>query len=230
MTESQQVEKIGFEPRNRRGWPKTQQQLDFALLYVEEALPAIKAAMEVGYAEKTAKKTAHSLVKNMRPFIAYLQKRKNDVAEQRYDASTSRVLREMTALALANKATYLRKVIDSDDLPRWIGIPIDELSIDQQIAVESYNVEYVETKDGETVPDFQYKLYDKTHGVAMLGKHLGMFNEKIMLELSHKEAQSKLTKFSDLPTDQLLDIIDTLEDFKQMAKDAAAIDSTATEL
>lgn len=217
-----QVEKIEFEPRNSRGWPKTQQQLDWALYHIRDGMPVYAAAIKAGYSKKSAAKQGYQLVDQMRPFLAFLQERKNEQAERRYNATTTRVLREITALAFSNRADYVRRVTVGG-LPQWVGRPIDELSEEAQLCVESFTIEYVETDDEGTVSDFKYVLHDKTQNLFALGKHLGMFNEKIMLELSHREAQARRVKFSDLPTDTIVEMMETLQQYKEMAKDAAAI-------
>lgn len=214
------VDEICFEPGNTRGWPKTKRQLDWALRVVEEQMTYEAAAVEVGFAATTARKKAHQLAKAMRPFLAFLQEKKNAIVEHDFEVTTSRVLREITALAMANHVNYVRRVT-VEGKPYWAGKPIDELSEAEQVAVKSYRVGYIKTDDQGEVPDFKYELHDKPQNVFMLGKHLGMFNEKIMLELGHREAQAKRFKFSELPTDKIMEIMETLEEFKRMALEAA---------
>lgn len=225
---SKPVEKIEFIPRNTRGWPKTKQQLEWALAIVQKGMSAQGAALYVGYAKKTAAINTPRMSREMRPFLVFLQARKNAVAERQYDATTTRVLREITIIAFSNHADYVREVV-IDGLPHLIGKPITDLSEEQQICVSSWKTELVATDDGDAL-DYKYVLYDKSQNLFALGKHLGMFNEKIMLELTHREAQAKRTNFSDLSTDKIMEIMETLKQFKDMAKNANSIPSTAIDV
>ena len=64
----------------------------------------------------------------------------------------------------------------------------------------------------------------------MLGKHLGMFNEKIMLELTHRAAMDRRVRFSDLPTEKIQEIMETLKQFKELALNGGAIEGEAVEV
>lgn len=224
---------IRIEPGNTRGWPKTKRQLDWALNVVEKQMDYQAAAIAAGYARSSAQKWSFKMVDTLRPFLAYLQQKKNAIVERDFEVTTNRVLREITALAMSNHANYIRRVMVNGK-PYWAGKPIDELSETEQVAVKSYTVGYVTTDDEGEVPDFKYELHDKPQNVFMLGKHMGMFNEKIMLELGHREAQAKRFKFSELPTEEIELIMETLEKFKRKAleagKDANAIPGEAKRL
>lgn len=219
---STQVERIEFEPRNTRGWPKNQMQLDWALYHIKDSMSGYAAAIRAGYAPQTANKKSYQFTQQMKPFLAFLQERKNQQVERRYDVTTTRVLRSITAIAFSKHSDYVRRVT-KDGLPYWVGKPVDELSEEAQLAVQSYEIHYIKTDNEGTVPDFKYTLYDRPQSQFALGKHLGMFNEKIMLELSHREAQAKRTKFSELPTETIQEIMSTLQAFKEMARNATAI-------
>ncbi len=225
---TQQLEVIQVEPRNTRGWPKTKQQLDWAVAHIGEGLSAHAAALKVGYSTKTAQKKSHLMVDRLKPFLVVLQERKNETAERRYNSSTTRVLDEITAMAFMNHADYVREVTIKG-LPYLIGIPLKELSDREQLCIESWKIVTVETDDGPAL-DYQYVLSDKAQNLFMLGKHLGMFNEKIMLELTHRQAMSRRVKFSDLPTEKIEEIMETLKEFKELALNGQAIEGTAVEV
>lgn len=225
---SQQLEVIQVEPRNTRGWPKTKQQLDWAVAHIGEGLSAHAAALKVGYSTKTAQKKSHLMVTMLKPFLVVLQERKNQTAERRYNSSTTRVLDEITAMAFQNHADYVREVT-IDGLPYLIGKHLNDLTEREQFCVQSYKIAKVETDDGPQL-DYQYVLADKAQNLFMLGKHLGMFNEKIMLELTHRKAMARRVKFSDLPTEKIEEIMETLKEFKELALNGQAIESTAVEV
>ncbi len=223
---SQQLEQIKVEPRNTRGWPKNQLQLDWALAHITEGLSVHAAALKAGYSPGTAQKVSYQLVDKMGPFLGFLQEKKNALAERRYNASTTRVLDEITAMAFMNHADYVREV-SIDGIPHLIGIPLTELKDREQLAVQSWKIVKISTDDGPAL-DYQYVLADKAQNLFMLGKHLGMFNEKIMLELTHRQAMARRVRFSDLPTDKIEEIMETLQEFKELALNGKAIEGTAT--
>lgn len=225
---SAQVETIRVEPRNHRGWPKTKQQLSWAIAHIRDGLSPHAAALKVGYTKKSAQKNSFKLSKQMQPFLVFLQEQKNEVADRRYNASTTRVLDEIVALAFANHADYVREV-SIDGLPHLIGKSLTDLDDREQLCVQSWKVEKITTDDGPDL-DYQYVLHDKAHSLFALGKHLGMFNEKIMLEITQRRAMARRVNFSELPTETIEEIMTTLNEFKELAKNASAIPSTATEV
>ena len=223
---SQQLEQIRAEPRNTRGWPKNKLQLDWALAHITEGLSVHAAALKAGYTAHTAQKHSHELPIKMAPFLGFLQEKKNALAERRYNATTTRVLDEITAMAFMNHADYVHEVA-IDGIPHLIGKPLTELTDREQLAVQSWKIVKISTDDGPAL-DYQYVLADKAQNLFMLGKHLGMFNEKIMLELTHRQALARRVKFSDLPTEKIEEIVETLKEFKELALNGKAIEGTAT--
>jgi len=200
-------------------------QLDWALAHITEGLSAHAAALKAGYSKGTAQKVSYQMVDKMQPFLGFLQEKKNALAERRYNASTTRVLDEITAMAFMNHADYVREV-SIDGIPHLIGKPLTELTDREQLAVQSWKIVKVSTDDGPQL-DYQYVLADKAQNLFMLGKHLGMFNEKIMLELTHRQAMARRVRFSDLPTEKIEEIIETLKEFKELALNGKAIEGTA---
>ena len=203
-------------------------QLDWALGHITEGLSVHAAALQAGYSEKTAKAVSYKLTSTLAPFLGFLQEKKNALAERRYNATTTRVLDEITAMAFMNHADYVREV-SIDEVPHLIGIPLTELTERQQLAVQSWKIVKISTDDGPAL-DYQYVLADKAQNLFMLGKHLGMFNEKIMLELTHRQAMARRVRFSDLPTDKIEEIMETLKEFKELALNGQAIPGTAVEV
>lgn len=208
------VETIRVEPRNTRGWPKTKQQLAWGKARIQKGLTAHGACLDVGYSVKYAQKKSHELERAMTPFLAYLQERKNEVAEKRYDATTERVLLEIASIAFSNPQDYVRSVV-KDNVPILIGKPLNELDPEASLAVKSWNVERIETDDGPAL-DYKYVLYNKRSALIDLGRHLGMFNERILLEMNLRHAHIHRIDYSSVPTDKLAEIIETLSKFKEI--------------
>lgn len=216
------AETISFEPRNTRGWPRTQKQLDFAIRVVQYGDKPYTAMINSGYTKNTAKVEGHKLAAKLRPFLAYLQEKKNEVAAAHYDVTTDRILREMAAIGLQNVKDYIA-VIHVNGIQRLIGKPVNELTDPQALAVSSWTTEEVKTDDG-VVLDYKYVLHDKHNALVNLGRHLGMFSEKLMLDLNMRQSQAKAIDYSAMPQNELEEVINILEDIQDRAKQARVIE------
>ncbi len=222
MSVSVPAEVIQVEPRNTRGWPRTKKQLDFALNVVQYAMTPHSAMLAAGYTKNTAKVTSHKLASNLRPFLAFLQEKKNEVAAAHYDVTTDRVLREMAAIGLQNHKDYIRAV-KVDGVTRLIGRPLNELTDQQALAVDSWEAVDIVTDDGKDI-DYKYVLQDKLQGLVNLGRHLGMFSEKLMLDLNMRQSQARSLDFSALPQDELEEVIEILSKIREKVAKARAIE------
>lgn len=222
MCVSVPAEAIEVEPRNTRGWPRTKQQLAFALNVVQLAMKPYPAMLAAGYSKNTSNVKSHKLAAQLRPFFAFLQERKNEVAATHYDATTTRILHEMSAIGLQNIKDYIR-IVKVNGIARLIGKPVTDLTDPQALAVESWEIVTIKTDDGDEL-DYRYVLHDKASALVNLGKHLGMFSEKLMLDLNMRQSQARSLDFSALPQDELELVIKTLEGIQQKAAKARAIE------
>ena len=119
------AEAIQVEPQNTRGWPRTKLQLDFALNVVQFAMKPHAAMIVAGYSKKTSNVMSHKMAAKLRPFLAYLQEKKNEVAAAHYDATNTRILHEMSAIGLQNIKDYIR-VVKINGTSRLVGRPVNE--------------------------------------------------------------------------------------------------------
>lgn len=222
MCVSVPAETIEVQPRNTRGWPRTKQQLAFAINVVQLSMTPHRAMITAGYSKTTSHIKSHKLAAQLRPFFAFLQERKNEVAAAHYDATTTRILHEMSAIGLQNVKDFIR-MVKVNGVSRPIGRPIHELTDPQALAVESWETEEIKTDDGVEL-DYKYILHDKPNALINLGKHLGMFSEKLMLDLNMRQSQARSLDFSAMPQDELELVIKTLEGIQQKAAKARAIE------
>ncbi len=222
------AEAIEVAPRNTRGWPRTKQQLTFALNVVQLSMRPHAAMIAAGYSKTTAHIKSHKLAAQLRPFFAFLQEKKNEVAAAHYDATTTRILHEMSAIGLQNVKDYIR-MVKVNGVLRPIGRPINELTDPQALAVESWETEEIKTDDGLAL-NFKYILHDKASALVNLGRHLGMFSEKLMLDLNMRQSQARSLDFSAMPQDELEMVIQTLEAIQQKAAKARAIEGESHEV
>lgn len=216
------AEAIQVEPQNTRGWPRTKMQLDFALNVVQQAMKPHAAMIVAGYSKKTSNVISHKMAAKLRPFLAFLQEKKNEVAAAHYDATTTRILHEMSAIGLQNVKDYIR-VVKINGTSRLVGRPLNELTDPQALAVESWRAEDIQTDDGPDL-DYKYVLHDKASALVNLGRHLGMFSEKLMLDLNMRQSQARSLDFSAMPQDELAAVITTLEEIRERAANARAIE------
>jgi hypothetical protein len=209
------------EPHNTRGWPRTRKQLDWALLVVRDGLSWYGAARKIFSNDQTG----NLLGRKLAPFLAYLQERKNALAEREFDATNDRVLREVAAIGLADRLSFARPVM-INNLRHWIGKDPADLTDVQRIAVHSWTSKEIPTDEGPQV-DFRYRLHGKKAALEFLGKHLGMLSEHMLMEMISRRTANSIEDYSDVPTDQLALAIAKLEEIKDQLRTKNAIESTA---
>ena len=150
-------------------------------------LNATQAAIRAGYSEKNADKIGSELLGKTR-FAEYILRRKKDRIE-RTEITQDMVLRELANIAFSNAADYasviekqamievegnMIPILDEDGEPvmyRTVEPALTENLTDEQkraLAVIKKG------RDG-----FEVKPYDKLRALELLGRHLGMWVEKV---------------------------------------------------
>lgn len=151
-------------------------------------LNATQAAIRAGYKEKTAYSMGQRLLKNVE-VQNYLQKRKQDRVE-RTEITQDMVVRELALIAFSNAADYAsivekQAVINTENgvavsLHDEDGNPVMYRTVEPVLTAELTEGQkralavIKKGKDG-----FEIKPYDKVRALELLGKHLGMFTEKV---------------------------------------------------
>ena len=138
--------------------------------FVEEYLidlNATQAAIRAGYSVKTAKDIGcQNLAKlNIQQAVS------EQMAERskRTGVNQDRIVLELAKIAFVNAAD----VIDSDDATIKARATADDTA-----AIQSVKVKVIPTKEGEGV-EREIRLNDKLKALELLGKHLGMWNDKL---------------------------------------------------
>lgn len=151
--------------------------------FVEEYLidlNATQAAIRAGYSTKTAKEIGcENLSKpNVRACVD------KAIAERskRTGVNADRVVAELAKIALIKSSD----VLDFEDATVKDGALDDDLAAIQSVRVKKSNSE-----NGETV-EREIRLNDKIKALELLGKHLGMFTDKVKVEGSIDTGLSKL--------------------------------------
>ena len=137
---------------------------------------ATQAAIRAGYSEKTANTIgAQNLAKLS--IQAEISRRQKDL-QRRTEVSQDRVIRELARIAFADASDYVRvtteTVVPEDGDPfemQTVKIKdTDGLSDDQRAAIAGI-------KQGAN--GIEIKLYDKTRAIELLGRHIGLFTDKL---------------------------------------------------
>lgn len=170
-------------------------------------LNATQAAIRAGYSPKTAEQTASRLLRNVK-VQEYIAKRQKELSRST-EVTQERVIRELALIAFSNTTDYahvvekkmkaevggmLVDILDEDGKPvtyRTVEpVLTEELTEEQKRALAVIK----KGRDG-----LEVKPCDKVRALELLGKHLGIFTDKIeanvsdttMSELSELLAQRK---------------------------------------
>lgn len=158
-----------------------------------------QAAIRAGYSAKTAEATAARLLRNVK-VQAEISRRQKDL-QRRTEISQERVLRELARVAFADAADYVQvetRIINRGEVKVPIELVVHketaELSADQRAAIASI-------KQG--AHGVEVKLHDKIKALELLGRHIGMFNDKLEVKAIVDNP------FAGLSTEELRNVIDS---------------------
>lgn len=146
--------------------------------FVEEYLKdlnATQAAIRAGYSTKTAGSQAFDLLKKpeIQEAITEAMKRR----ETRTAITQDKVLKELAKIGFSNMADYMRVGEDGDPY-----LDFSKLDRDQAAALVEVTVEDFKDGRGEDARDVRrvkFKLADKRAALVDIGKHLGMFKDRV---------------------------------------------------
>lgn len=170
--------------------------------FIEEYLVdlnATQAAIRAGYSKKTAAFIGAENLK--KPQIQAEIQRRMAERQKRTEVTQDRVVKELARLAFANAADFVtvekREVVMGDGSVVAVdGAAVkytSELTVDQQAAIAGI-------KQGAN--GVELKLCDKLKALELLGRHMGMFTDKL-------DVQTAVTAnpFAGLSTDELRQLI-----------------------
>jgi len=142
------------------------------------ATRAYKAAYKSVKKDETAAQSGSRLLRNVK-VKAYIDEKMKE-REKRTEITQDKVLKELAKIGFADLNDYLeyktaKSVVKYDgDEPIIDYMPIIDL-IDSKEVDTSVVQEVSVSKDGT----FKFKLHDKQKALEMIGKHLGMFTDKL---------------------------------------------------
>ena len=164
----------------RKGGRMTDKQRRFVEEYLID-LNATQAAIRAGYSPDTAKEIGcENLTKpNISKAIAKAMAERS----RRTGISQDRVIEELAKIAFMNAAD----VINTDD-----ASILEDASREDLSCIQSVKVKQSDGKKGSMI-EREIKLADKLRALELLGKHLGMFKDKLEIT-GIEEEQSKLAE------------------------------------
>lgn len=163
-------------------------------------LNATQAAIRAGYSQKYADRMAYKLVENSR-VQEYITKRMND-RQKRTEITQDKVLLELAKIAFTNGSDFAKVVTkphkelyynrdaetyeEREVIRQHVElVDTDALSDDKKAAISAIK----ETKFGIAV-----ESCDKLKALELIGRHLGMFKEKVELTGQVNNPYEGLTK------------------------------------
>ena len=139
-------------------------------LFCEEYLidlNATQAAIRAGYSPETAGAIGAENLK--KPQIQKAIARAMADRSRRTGVNADRVVMELAKIAFVNAAN----VIDADDATLRTNATQEDLAAVQSVKVKTF---------GEDGVEREIKLADKIKALELLGRHLGMFNDRLRLD------------------------------------------------
>jgi phage terminase small subunit len=138
-------------------------------------LNATQAAIRAGYSEATAYSQGQRLLKNVE-VAAFIESAMAERAE-RTEITADRVLRELALIGFANMADYMSAGPDGDPFLDFSGLTRDQAAALAEVTVEDFKDGRGE--DAREVRRIKFKLADKKGALVDIGRHLGMFKDKV---------------------------------------------------
>lgn len=138
--------------------------------FIEEYLidlNATQAAIRAGYSPHTAKEIGSENLS--KPHIRARIEQALAERSKRTGINQDRVIMELARIALINPGNLIN----------FAEVTVKgEASEDDLAAIQSVKVKTIPTENGEIV-EREVRLYDKNRALELLGRHLGMFNDKL---------------------------------------------------
>ncbi len=157
---------------------KSPKQLRFIDEYLVD-LNGKQACIRAGYSEKTAEVKACQLLQD--PSIAQeIEKRQQELSEKT-KITQEMVLQELAKIGFANMLDYMSVDKNGD-----MQVDMSDLTREQASAISEYHTETLHHEDGSEVQKVRFKLLDKRQALVDIGKHLGMFTNKVEVEQDSK--------------------------------------------
>lgn len=158
----------------------TPKQQRFVAEYLVD-LNATQAAVRAGYSAKTA---AVIGVENLRkPNVAEAITERQAKLAAKHDITLDRIVAELAKIGFANMGDYMRVGANGDPY-----LDFSKLTREQTAALAEVTVEdFVDGRgeDAREVKRVKFKLWDKRAALVDLGKHLGLFDDRPVVNVNN---------------------------------------------
>lgn len=177
----------------------TEKQARFVEEYLVD-LNATQAMIRAGYSKNGASVEGHRLLGN--PKIEAAIAKRQAAIRKKLHITQEMVAAELAKIGFANMRDYLRIGPDGDP---WLDF--SQLTREQAAAISEVTVEDYKDGRGEDARDVRkvkFKLSDKRMALVDLGKHLGMFDQRVSVQhsgqvehigTSDEEARAKVAEW-----------------------------------
>jgi len=147
-----------------------------------------RSALEAGYTENYAKIRAHKVLMNNPDVVAEV-KRIRERLNQTADKTATDVVNEFSKIAFTDRVDFLKP--DPLREGEFMYKSPDELTPNQRHIVEKtlmHNIEIVIIENKKPVSifrqEYSYILSDKAKALEQMGRHFGIFDDKLRLGVS----------------------------------------------
>jgi phage terminase small subunit len=138
-------------------------------------LNATRAAIRAGYSENSAKEIGYENL--TKPLIQAAIAAAMQERARRTEVTQDRVITELAKIGFANMKNYMRTSADGDPYPDFSALTEDQTAALAEITVD----DYVDGRgeNARAVKRVRFKLHDKRAALVDLGRHLGIFVDKV---------------------------------------------------
>jgi phage terminase small subunit len=201
----------------------TARERDFCLHYVR-TLSAHQAAKLAGYSERSAQKNSYLLLR--KPAVIAEIQRIRDRTNIAATRSSTEVVDEISRLAFSDALNYIKP--DPDMPGQWINKSPDELTEAERAAVSKiriYNHKVGKDENGEAIMQqrYSYELHDKLTSLIQMGRHFGIFDDKLRL------VRGGTNRFSNLSPEQLAALRKKITSFMSQSMEPTAIEGSVVD-
>lgn len=167
----------------------TAKQRMFVVEYLKD-LNGTQAAIRAGYSVDSAQQIGSENLS--KPLIAEAIERAMKRREERTQVTVNKVVEELAKMAFSNLGDYFTVLESGEAVVDLTGADDHQLAALSEITVD----EYVEGRgdDARAVKRVKIKMADKQAALVQLGRHLGMFNDKLRLEDLRERSDDDIAK------------------------------------
>jgi phage terminase small subunit len=138
-----------------------------------KGLSATEAYVAAGYKESRSAASRLSANVNVEARVAELVNK----GAEKAGVTVERIISELAKIGFANMQDYMRAGPDGDPYLDFSGVSRDQAAALAEVTVEDFKDGRGE--DARDVRRVKFKLHDKRAALVDLGKHLGMFKERV---------------------------------------------------